>query len=292
MTDASGYFYIPGLPARTPFEAVAIDTLTGNSRTFEGTGVDFGESNFLFFDFLSSDTPPPTPGTVRWDGGGDGTTWFDPLNWDGDAVPGAGDDVIIDVPGEITVVYSSGDTIIKSLDSKEALTLEFGSEPTVLTVAGDVVIDNDLTLNTATLDASNVTVNGILTAMAGTISGTGTLLLPAGSSLEIENFAQVLLIAMNLDNEGTIVHKSGVLTFASGVAMTNQPGGVIRFEDSTENHRVHGFERRLAGQRRLDPQGQRRLQRDRAVRIHFRGRHLRHAGGSAPPGRPDGYLRR
>ncbi len=37
--------------------------------------------------------------TINWDGGGDGTTWEDNLNWVGDALPGAADDVVINVAG-------------------------------------------------------------------------------------------------------------------------------------------------------------------------------------------------
>ncbi len=35
---------------------------------------------------------------VNWDGGGDGRSWLDPLNWSADALPGRGDDVRIGLP--------------------------------------------------------------------------------------------------------------------------------------------------------------------------------------------------
>lgn len=35
---------------------------------------------------------------VSWDAGGDGLLWSDPLNWDGDALPGSGDGAEIDIP--------------------------------------------------------------------------------------------------------------------------------------------------------------------------------------------------
>lgn len=53
ISDSSGYFYIPLIPARQPFEAVAIDTLTNETRSFEGTGPEVGQSTYMFFDFLS-----------------------------------------------------------------------------------------------------------------------------------------------------------------------------------------------------------------------------------------------
>lgn len=42
ISDSSGYFYIPLIPADQPFEAIAIDTLTGQTRSFEGTGPKVG----------------------------------------------------------------------------------------------------------------------------------------------------------------------------------------------------------------------------------------------------------
>jgi hypothetical protein len=53
ISDSSGYFYIPLIPAGQPFEAVAIDTLTKETRSFEGTGPEVGQSTYMFFDFLN-----------------------------------------------------------------------------------------------------------------------------------------------------------------------------------------------------------------------------------------------
>jgi hypothetical protein len=40
---------------------------------------------------------------VSWDGGGDGASWHDPLNWSADSLPGALDDVTINVSGSPTI---------------------------------------------------------------------------------------------------------------------------------------------------------------------------------------------
>jgi hypothetical protein len=53
VSDSSGYFYIPLIPARQPFEAIAFDTLTKETRKFEGTGPEVGQSTYMFFDFLN-----------------------------------------------------------------------------------------------------------------------------------------------------------------------------------------------------------------------------------------------
>ena len=52
-TDAGGYFFIPLIPQGEPFVATAIDTLTGQMRTFEGVGPPVGESIIMAFDFFS-----------------------------------------------------------------------------------------------------------------------------------------------------------------------------------------------------------------------------------------------
>ena len=53
-------------------------------------------------------------GTAVWNGGGDGTSWNDPNNWSSGATPGAGDDVQIDLPGDVTVNFTSDNTEINS----------------------------------------------------------------------------------------------------------------------------------------------------------------------------------
>jgi Bacterial Ig domain len=53
VSDSSGYFYLPLIPEGQPFEAIAFDTLTKETRKFEGTGPEVGQSTYMFFDFLN-----------------------------------------------------------------------------------------------------------------------------------------------------------------------------------------------------------------------------------------------
>ena len=81
--------------------------------------------------------------SVSWDGGGDGTSWHDALNWSGNVLPGSSDDVVIDVDTEeITVIHSAGTSIVNSLLSTEALVLAGGT----LAVTSIVQVDNTFTL--------------------------------------------------------------------------------------------------------------------------------------------------
>ena len=74
--------------------------------------------------------------TVAWDGGGDGLSWHDPLNWSEDQVPLADDDVVIEGAGG-AIEYSAlaGDSSIRSLLSDRALVLTGGSLSVADTVA-------------------------------------------------------------------------------------------------------------------------------------------------------------
>lgn len=53
---------------------------------------------------------------LSWDGGGDGQSWDDPMNWQGDRVPGPEDDVVIENPDpSLQVYWTSETTAINSL---------------------------------------------------------------------------------------------------------------------------------------------------------------------------------
>ena len=58
--------------------------------------------------------------TITWDGGGDATSWTDPANWDGNALPTAGDDVIINIAANPTIQVANALTI-RSLNSEEEI---------------------------------------------------------------------------------------------------------------------------------------------------------------------------
>src|SRR5262245_52122159 len=65
---------------------------------------------------------------VVWDGGGDGTNWNQALNWSGDIVPAATNDVVIDVAGTNVVIFiSSGNISVRTLQCQESLTLGGGT---------------------------------------------------------------------------------------------------------------------------------------------------------------------
>src|SRR5262245_56135381 len=64
---------------------------------------------------------------VTWDGGGDGVNWTDPINWSTNSLPGATDDVLIDIAANPTIHISSGTQSVQSLHSAENLVIDGGT---------------------------------------------------------------------------------------------------------------------------------------------------------------------
>ncbi|MEP7302518.1 MAG: DUF4347 domain-containing protein, partial [Caldimonas sp.] len=110
---------------------------------------------------------------VGWDGGGDGVSWSDALNWSGDVLPGASDDVTItgtagDPP--IKIDASAGVVSIRSLNSGQAITLSTGAR---LQAATTIDLSQDLTLSGGTILGGTVTGSAKLigTSTGGTLDG-------------------------------------------------------------------------------------------------------------------------
>jgi hypothetical protein len=51
------------------------------------------------------------PATLIWDGGGDGTNWSDPNNWDQDQTPTAGDAAILNTGAQVTVGTATASSV-------------------------------------------------------------------------------------------------------------------------------------------------------------------------------------
>ena len=134
--------------------------------------------NQLTADQSWSFTSPPE---VHWDGGGDGSSWHDPLNWRKDKLPQNGDVVFINDPDDITVNYTSGTTTLYSLQSEENITLSGGT----LSIEITSFINKEFTQNGGTLSgAGTLTVAGLMTWTAGTQAGSGETIAAGGLLLE------------------------------------------------------------------------------------------------------------
>jgi hypothetical protein len=67
-----------------------------------------------------------------------GGDWNTPSNWSINRLPAAGDDVFIDVPGDVTITYSGNSSAIHSLTSQETVVLSGGT----LSVSTSSLVNN------------------------------------------------------------------------------------------------------------------------------------------------------
>jgi RHS repeat-associated protein len=170
------------------------------------------------------------PAQVLWAADNDGS-WNVPGNWSTGAVPGPGDDVVINFPG-ITVTHDNSDSdTINSLTSQAALALSAGS----LSIAGDSTVSNSLTLSGGTLTgAGNLTVTGQLTWIDGTMSGTGSTTAQGGLVLGAadSNSHTEFLDGRTLNNAGTAswVSQSGYVDQQNGSVFRNEAHGSLTLQ--------------------------------------------------------------
>jgi len=222
LADPGGYFFVPFIPYGQPFTAVAYDLASGETRSIQGIGPNTGESVSLFFDFFSPETQSET---VYWDGGGDGTSWHDAFNWSTDTIPDITQDVVIDVPGDITVVHTLGTYYMRSLRSQEAI-VQNGND---LDIGLNPVLNNSLTIQDGTITAAgDMLVSGSLTWMQGALSGSGTTMVLGDIYLQGPGPYNRWLNGRSLMNTGNAVFNNGSLV-VSGAKFTNQLGASIDF---------------------------------------------------------------
>ena len=95
--------------------------------------------------------------TVNWISTSNGS-WGVPGSWSTDAIPGPGDDVLINVPG-VTVTISSAVASVNSITCDDPLVISGGG----LTVADNSTIGGGLTMTGGSLTASGALVSLIVT---------------------------------------------------------------------------------------------------------------------------------
>jgi len=157
------------------------------------------------------------PSGGSWDASGN---WRDELGIN--RLPGAEDDVVIDVPGNITITRSSGNShTIASLVSRETLSISAGT----LTIAGDATLDA-ISLSGGTLSAAGTTSIASFTWSGGTLSGGGSTAIPVGGTLNLTGNSGMTLDAHRLSNQGTVNWTgSGIFYLVNSSAVLNEAGG-------------------------------------------------------------------
>jgi hypothetical protein len=108
--------------------------------------------------------------SITWDGGGDGSSWNDSLNWSGDRLPVTNDVVAIGAGSGSTVTYAGSDTSIAGLSLNRPLVLSGGT----LIISSNLDLNGDLTLAGGNLAGATVhssTGRIIVTPANGTLDG-------------------------------------------------------------------------------------------------------------------------
>ncbi|MHB8865325.1 MAG: hypothetical protein ACYC6N_23340, partial [Pirellulaceae bacterium] len=163
-----------------------------------------------------------------WDGGGDGRSWLDPLNWSDDALPPRGADVTIPNVARTTEVNlpTNGSIVLRSLQSAEPLVLAGA----ILSLV-DVSTVGQLTMTSGTITGGGaLTVSGLFDWRGGTISSqlptteitlTGGLTVSSGSRT-----LSARTLVLDSDTQWT----GGEWRIDEGATIVNRPGSVFSFD--------------------------------------------------------------
>ncbi|MCC7085538.1 MAG: hypothetical protein IT427_11080 [Pirellulales bacterium] len=161
--------------------------------------------------------------------------WQTPTNWSTGMVPGPGDDVTIDQPGDLQVTISSPASV-NSLNSQEAILLSSLAAHATLTLAADSTISGGLTLMGGASPGINgpghLTVDGTLVWQSGFMVGPGTTTLAATSTTVLNGkSAPALFDSRILENAGTVFYyPEGSHGFQLvGGTFQNLPSGSFNF---------------------------------------------------------------
>lgn len=172
------------------------------------------------------------PASVVWDGGAGNGLWSDPVNWVGDTLPAAGDDVTITSATPVTFDPAAPGVALGSLTVQAPFFITGG----VLDVAGASAFADAVTQSGGTFQGAGVaTFFAGVTFAGGTWAGTGKNVVPAGASLAIQSNAAPILLARSVDLAGAGTWTGtadlptgggGTFTIKSGGAFDMQAGAV------------------------------------------------------------------
>jgi hypothetical protein len=155
---------------------------------------------------------------VTWDGGGGDLSWHNPLNWSGDALPGPGDDVVIEVPDPSTTITLTQNTAtsVHTLVSDASIAISAGT----VTLDGDWAENAALTMSGGHINgAGHIYLGSDITWTGGTIDGTGQIHVAPGGAMVIDGD---VTLGRSLINNGYLEWASGSMTM-NGSRILNQP---------------------------------------------------------------------
>jgi hypothetical protein len=160
---------------------------------------------------------------VSWDGGGDGASWADPLNWSADFVPGPTNDVSILFWEDPLIQLSGGNHSIRSLTCYETLTISGGT----LEIAQDSQFNGTTNLSGGQITGSgDITVNGVLNWTGGTIIGGGKIIISnaamlnmSGNGVLLSNRGMEIDGNARMQRSGDLVLRTSALTLGTQASL-------------------------------------------------------------------------
>jgi len=119
------------------------------------------------------------PSTIAWDGGptGNGTDWLDPVNWVGDVLPGATDDVTIGNTGNNPTISLSATTAVGGFANSRSLT-----------VSGLLSVNGGGS-NIGTINGAALQLGGTFANAGGSITADAVAFLQPGATIDGGSFA-------------------------------------------------------------------------------------------------------
>lgn len=190
----------------------------------------------MAFAGLCSQSTTATAGIVEWASGQDGF-WNTAQNWSSNpALPGPGDDVVVNIAGaDLTVQHTSGSSVVKSLNSTERLLIS-GSAMTVtegsssLTGGLNLIQNSSLTASgpTTTLSIDNGGTRDLHASNLYALNG-GRILYPILYTIYRESWRNEYIA----DGPGSLIDISGVDTFQvaggdGGALIAARSGGSLK----------------------------------------------------------------
>ncbi len=152
--------------------------------------------------------------TINWTGQGDGSSWSVGANWEGDLVPGPGDDAQIDTATMPVLLPNSGITVNSLEITGGTLTLPSGKFTTT----------NGFTVNNGTFNFNGGSVVGAATLSSSTLndasSGSATIMVTGTSTLSGTLAA----------NQSLVVQADPISDAVLNVASTSQNNGTIELK--------------------------------------------------------------
>ncbi|WP_158222635.1 CARDB domain-containing protein [Rhodopirellula sp. MGV] len=161
---------------------------------------------------------------IHWDGGGDNSSWHDPLNWDSDQVPAVTDDVTIEDVADDLSINILANVEVASISTTERLHVVGSELKTTSLIADELHLENASLIGQAGMPVS-ATIQRLLTVeqsasdfmVLGNLHVTGDLLLAQPTRI-VANGADAQL---TVDGDANLEDAQVSVTAGGVVAMPN-----------------------------------------------------------------------